>query len=158
MTYGVLGLRTIRHFILPAYHPGDEILRDYTPLRLGLYTLAAMLSTIVLCPLEVMITKLAIQRNHASSQYNSVSQEIEGDAEETAVYSGTDEDVIGYLTCQFLLFRSLTKILFRLRHERDPYLGFMDCAKRIVDEEGFQALYRAWWITMIVCVATAFSA
>jgi len=137
--YGVLGLRTIRHFILPDYHPGEPFPEGYTPLRVGLYFLVAMLSTAVLCPLEVMTTKLAIQRNHASSEYNSVSQETEGDVEETTVYSSTEEDVIG------------------LRHERDPYTNLVDCAKRIVDEEGLSALYRAWWVTMLLCTATAFS-
>jgi hypothetical protein len=95
MAYGVLGLRTIRHFLLPAYQPGESLPEGYTPLRLGLYILVALLSTIVLCPLEVMATKLAIQRNHASSEYNSVSQEVEGDADGTADYSGTEENVIG---------------------------------------------------------------
>lgn len=49
----------------------------------------------ILAPLEVIATRLAIQRNHASAEYNSVSQEVDGDAEEAAEYSGADEDVIG---------------------------------------------------------------
>jgi hypothetical protein len=137
--YGILGLRTIRHFILPEYQAGEPLPEGYTPLRFGLYFLVVILSTAVLCPLEVMTTKLAIQRNHASSEYNSVSQETEGDAEGTIDYSSTEEDVIG------------------LRHERDPYTSLVDCAKRIVDEEGLSALYRAWWVTMLVCMGTAFS-
>lgn len=54
-----------------------------------------VVSTAILCPLEVIATKLAIQRNHASAEYNSVLQEEEGDAEETAEYAGAEEDVIG---------------------------------------------------------------
>lgn len=38
---------------------------------------------------------------------------------------------------------------FRLRNEEDPYVGLVDCAKRILDEEGWGALYRAWWITLL---------
>ena len=49
-------------------------------------------------------------------------------------------------------------LLVRLRHEKDPYLGFLDCAKRIIDEEGWQTLYRAWWVTMLAAVASAAAA
>lgn len=42
-----------------------------------------------------------------------------------------------------------------LRHEKDPYLGFVDCVKNIITEEGFGALYRAWWITLVGGVASA---
>lgn len=44
-----------------------------------------------------------------------------------------------------------------LRTEREPYVGLLDCAKRIVDEEGWTALYRAWWLTMLGCLTGAFS-
>ena len=54
-----------------------------------------VVSTAILCPLEVIATKLAIQRNHASAEYNSVLQEEEADAEETVEYAGAEEDVIG---------------------------------------------------------------
>lgn len=44
-----------------------------------------------------------------------------------------------------------------LRTEREPYIGLVDCAKRIIDEEGWSALYRAWWLTMLGCLSGAFS-
>jgi hypothetical protein len=28
-------------------------------------------------------------------------------------------------------------------------MGLVDCAKTIINEEGFKALYRAWWITLL---------
>lgn len=139
VTYGVLGLRTLRHFLLPGYRPGADLPESFTPLRFGLYFIVVIISTAILCPLEVIATKLAIQRNHASAEFNSVHQEEEGDTEETAEYAGAEEDVIG------------------LRDARDPYTGLVDCAKRIAQEEGAAALYRAWWVTMLACVATAFS-
>ena len=46
----------------------------------------------------------------------------------------------------------------RLRHEKDPYLGFMDCAKRIIDEEGWQTFYRAWWVTVLAAIVSAAAA
>jgi len=139
VAYGVLGLRTLRHFLLPGYRPGADLPENFTPLRFGLYFIVVVVSTAILCPLDVIATKLAIQRNHASAEYNSVLQEEEGDAEETVEYAGAEEDVIG------------------LRHERDPYTGLVDCARKIVQEEGPLALYRAWWVTMLACIATAFS-
>ena len=45
----------------------------------------------------------------------------------------------------------------RLRHEGDPYLGLVDSAKRIIDEEGVMALYRAWWITLLGGLASTFA-
>lgn len=58
----------------------------------------------------------------------------------------------------FLEIREDPYLFDRLRHERDPYLGFVDCAKRIIDEEGWQTLYRAWWVTLLAAVASATAA
>lgn len=95
VTYGALGLRTLRHFLLPGYRPGADLPESFTLLRFGLYLIVVIVSTAILCPLEVITTKLAIQRNHASAEFNSVLQEEEGDGEETAEYAGAEEDVIG---------------------------------------------------------------
>ena len=157
VTYGILGLRTLRHFLLPGYRPGADLPEGFTSLRFGLYFIVVIVSTAILCPLEVITTKLAIQRNHASAEFNSVLQEEEGDTEETAEYSGTEEDVIGYVLTLSWPRSFADTVFIRLRHERDPYTGFVDCAKRIAQEEGPAALYRAWWVTMFACIATAFS-
>lgn len=79
------------------YTPSDTPF-DYNPIKLGTYLAIVILSTAILCPLEVIATKLAIQRNHAAAEYNSVEQEVEdGDVtpEEYVEYSGAEEDVIG---------------------------------------------------------------
>lgn len=47
--------------------------------------------------------------------------------------------------------------LYSLRHEGDPYIGLTDCAKRIIDEEGIAALYRAWWITLLGGLGSTFA-
>jgi len=130
--YIVLGLGTVRRILLPELSaPGAPKMGDISRVRIIVFLVLVILSTAILAPLEVAATRLAIQRNHAASGFNSVSQEEEGDAEETVEYAGADEDVIG------------------LRNEEDPYLGLIDCAKRIVDEEGYRTLYRAWWLTML---------
>ena len=66
--------------------------------KIGIMVGISLASTSILCPLEVIATKLAIQRNHAAPEYNSVAQEVEDDAvngQEYAEYSGAEEDVIG---------------------------------------------------------------
>ncbi|KAH9935480.1 mitochondrial carrier [Fomitopsis serialis] len=128
VAYTALLLSSLRSLLLP--HPSS----DFSTFKFGIYLAVEVLSTFILCPIEVITTKLAIQRNHAAPEFNSVEQEVEGDGlegEEYTEYAGAEEDVIG------------------LRHEKDPYLGFADCAKRIIEEEGWTALYRAWWITLL---------
>jgi len=135
ITYVVVCLRPVGRWILP--HPEGSAIPEFSVWRLALYFVIVLLSTGILTPLEVIATRLAIQRNHASPEFNSVSQEEEGDAEEVAEYAGAEEDVIG------------------LRSEKDPYMGMVDCAKRIVDEEGWRTLYRAWWLTFLGGLAAA---
>lgn len=65
--------------------------------KLAVFFVLAVASTVILTPLEVIAIRLAIQRNHAAPEFNSISQEEEGDAEEAAEYAGIDEDVIGYV-------------------------------------------------------------
>ncbi|KII92582.1 hypothetical protein PLICRDRAFT_155224 [Plicaturopsis crispa FD-325 SS-3] len=138
--YVILGLHTLRSWLLPALSKGSiPRPEDISPVRLSIYFTVVILSTVILTPLEVIGTRLAIQRNHAAPEYNSVAQEEEGDAEELAEYSGAEEDVIG------------------LRNEGDPYLGLVDCAKSIIHEEGYSALYRAWWLTLLGGLVGAFS-
>ncbi|KAI0047776.1 hypothetical protein FA95DRAFT_1558767 [Auriscalpium vulgare] len=140
IAYFVLGLRTLRHLLLPSLSgTGRPSPEDVSTTKLIIYCAIAFISTTILCPLEVIATKLAVQRNHASPEFNSVAQEEEGDAEELAEYSGAEEDVIG------------------LRSEEDPYLGLVDCFQRIVQEEGWRALYRGWWVTMLFGTFGAFA-
>ncbi|EIM83099.1 mitochondrial carrier [Stereum hirsutum FP-91666 SS1] len=140
ITYVVIGLRTFRILLLPALSDPETATPDQISIpKLVIYLSVVVLSTIVLCPLEVIATRLSVQRNHASAEYNSVAQEIDGDAEDVADYAGAEEDVIG------------------LRSEMDPYLGLVDCGKRIVIEEGWRALYRGWWLTLLFGGFGAFS-
>ncbi|KAI0288535.1 mitochondrial carrier [Russula brevipes] len=139
ISYVVIGLRALRHMLLPSLSQSDESQpRDLSPRSLIVYLAIALFSTAILCPLEVISTRLAVQRNHESAEFNSVAQEEVGDAEDLPEYSPA-EDVIG------------------LRNDKDPYLGLLDCTKRIIDEEGWRALYRGWWLTMLFGVFGAFA-
>ncbi|KAI0314085.1 mitochondrial carrier [Amylostereum chailletii] len=140
ISYVVIGIRSLRHLLLPSFSgPEPPRLEDVSTIKLVIFLSFSIISTVVLCPLEVISTRLSVQRNHAAAEFNSVAQEEDGDAEEVMEYAGADEDVIG------------------LRSELDPYLGLADCAKRIVHEEGLRALYRGWWLTMLFAVFGAFA-
>lgn len=98
IVYVVVILKTLRRLLLPALSKeGVPTLADFPPLQLSIYFALVILSTAILTPLEVISTRLAIQRNHAAPEYNSVVQEADGDAEELAEYAGAEEDVIGYV-------------------------------------------------------------
>lgn len=91
----VVGLGPLRRLLLPKPELGSY--PDYSLTKLGIYIVVVLITTAVLSPLEVMSIRLAIQRNHASAEYNSVSQEIEGDAEDNTEFSGNEEDVITFV-------------------------------------------------------------
>lgn len=95
------------------------------------------LSAAWITPIDVIVTKLSVQPN----QGGEVSvEDPDGDTPEGLRFAGTDEDVVG------------------LRPTTDPYTGFRDAARKIVDEEGWQSLYRGWWWTSIAAVASALHA
>lgn len=144
LAYVVLVLRSFRTLLLPSvskmangdYDRKAGIPADFTVLRIGTYMIIATLSVAILCPLEVIATRLSLQRNHpATIPYQAVSEEEVAEPEE--MYAGI-EDVIG------------------LRSEYDPYNGFTDAAKRMVAEEGWRALYRGWWITLCAGLLSTF--
>jgi len=94
--YVVLCLGPLRRLLLPPQSKsGLPALDNFHPVRSSIYFIIVLLSTGILTPLEVIATRLAIQRNHASAEFNSVSQEENGDAEDVAEFAGAEEDVIG---------------------------------------------------------------
>ena len=100
----VLGLTPLRRLLLPA-PPTDHSssFPEISPVKVALYVLTVGIFTAFLAPLEVIATRLAIQKNHASADYETVSQEAEQDVGE---FSGAEEDVIGYVP--FAITPSLT--------------------------------------------------
>lgn len=131
----VLFLGPLRRFLVPELSDPTSGPKNISLLKLVIYMIFVCITVVILAPLEVIATRLAIQRNHSST-----GQDVEGDSsDESLEYSSPDEDVIG------------------LRHEGDPYIGLTDCAKRIIDEEGIAALYRAWWITLLGGLGSTFA-
>ncbi|KAH8989986.1 mitochondrial carrier, partial [Lactarius akahatsu] len=84
---------------LPYFRPSHSLRVLYlTPglsaADLKIYLAISLFSTAILCLLEVISTRLAVQRHHESAEFNSVAQEEVGDTEDLPGYS-PDEDVIG---------------------------------------------------------------
>lgn len=162
LAYKIVLIGSLRRALIPDFSRIDEKTADgLLFVKVGIMLAVGLLSTFILCPLEVIAAKLAIQRNHAAPEYNSVAQEVEDDAvvgEEYAEYSGAEEDVIGYVVANSLHAYPLNDaviIVDRLRNERDPYLGLVDCVKKVTQEEGWSALYRAWWLTALASLGNA---
>jgi hypothetical protein len=114
--------RTMRRLFLG--HSDTLDLEDVSYFRLAIFMIWQSLATAWLCPLEVVATRLSVQPNSEGG----LQAEEEGAAE--LEYAGTEEDVIG------------------LRPTTEPYEGMVDCARKIMDEEGWESLYRGWWWTM----------
>jgi len=142
--YIVLILDPVRSWIFPSLANQTvgvtSIAEDFSAARLSLYMGLVFISTLILCPLEVVSARLSIQRNHAASGFTAVANDDDVDLHGSPVYSAAEEDVIG------------------LRNEDDPYTGFVDCVKRIASEEGVGTLYRAWWLVFLPLLAVAFIA
>lgn len=101
VAYTALLLSGIRSLLVP--RPGSSE-ATFSTFKFAIYLTVEILSTALLCPLEVITTKLAVQRNHAAPEYNSVEQEVEDDGmegEEYTEYAGSEEDVIGYAVTIF---------------------------------------------------------
>lgn len=91
------------------------------------------LSTPLLTPLEVIATRLSLQRTHAPTYSPSQPQEdlqTTAAEESVAFFAEGGENVVGFVS------------------EDEPYRGLMDCVTRIAGEEGWQVLARGWWITL----------
>jgi len=105
IAYVTLFLRLIRQLLVPELtNPGMPRRDEISVVKLVIFFIIALLSTVILTPLEVIAIRLSIQRNHAAPEFNSISQEEDGDAEEAVEYAGVDEDVIGYVMIVFLVF------------------------------------------------------
>ncbi|KAK7458708.1 hypothetical protein VKT23_009707 [Stygiomarasmius scandens] len=92
-------------------------------------TLAFLAYTVLLTPLKVISIRLAQQRNWITDEVDPLSEVDEAEAYGLPVYS-VDE-------------------VIRIHDATEPYLGFIDCYHRIVEQEGWRALYRAWWFSIV---------
>ncbi|ADV21006.1 hypothetical protein I315_02177 [Cryptococcus gattii Ru294] len=119
--------RTMRIFFLGISSvTDDETVRNIAWWRWFLYLAWQCLSTLWFTPLEVIATRLSVQPNNSSDALST-----EEEAPEDISFCGAGEDVIG------------------LRPSTEPYLGMVDCARKIIEEEGWASLYRGFLFTML---------
>ncbi|THU99804.1 hypothetical protein K435DRAFT_776853 [Dendrothele bispora CBS 962.96] len=107
-----------------------------SPSMFGLFVILGMLGislaflayTVLLTPLKVICTRLAQQRNWITHEGDQFSEADEAEVYGLSVYS-VEETVC-------------------IHDASEPYSGFIDCYHRIVEQEGWRALYRGWWYSI----------
>ncbi|CDZ98727.1 Mitochondrial substrate/solute carrier [Phaffia rhodozyma] len=104
----------------------EQLFANVSTFRLIVFFLFQGLSAIILTPLEVMTTRLSLQRNRDPSD-PSATEEISGEVP----FIAEGEDVVGYRDAG-----------------EAPYVGMIDCTRKMLEEEGWGAFMRGWWITL----------
>jgi hypothetical protein len=126
----------IAHFIRFAIL-GDPVKHDDPKPAAWRYVIYAILqatSAAWISPIQVVQTKLTVQPNLG----NEITiGEPDAGTPESLRFAGTEQDVVG------------------LRPTTDPYVGIVDATRKIIDEEGWQALYRGWWWTSLGALMAA---
>ena len=91
VTFVTLIFYPIRSWIFPPLSENNTgaLSERFTVVRLTLYLGLIFLGTAILTPLEVVSTRLSIQRNATPSE-----SEVD-ELQDTAVYAAAEEDVIG---------------------------------------------------------------
>jgi len=145
----------IRGFLLNQAREQDEL--RFLAVILVLYFGNEILTTAVMCPLQVILIRLSIQRNHTSvcpevsteTQESPAGVDVEFNDEKAAI------PVVAVHSEQDVEYAGSMEDVVRLRDENDPYLNIVDCGKRIVAEEGWRALYRTWGIMVFLTMVAA---
>lgn len=97
LLYVILFMHPLRVLILPSAIDEEQgsARQPFSIARLSLYLGLAFVSTLIICPLEVISTRLSLQRNHSSFGYSSAAQDEDVEIHDSAVYAAAEEDVIG---------------------------------------------------------------
>ncbi|KAF7378191.1 hypothetical protein MSAN_00243700 [Mycena sanguinolenta] len=106
---------------------------------LGTLVPALVLGTLFITPLEVLTARLTLQRRRGPGPGASSGVEATAAADPVPLYSA--EPVMD--------FRPVLDIGTDAVAEEggeEPYTGLLDCARKIVAEEGWGVLARAWWL------------
>ncbi|KAJ7446923.1 mitochondrial carrier domain-containing protein [Mycena galericulata] len=135
----VLANLAMHKFVL---HLRELILRDWPlrpdsdPLEYAFrevcFVLVSVLGTIIVAPLEVITTRLVLQRNYGGPSFDDTPTET--------------AEILVEKPAQVL---AAPPQLLALRNENEPYSGLFDCLKTIYAEEGWLVLYRMWLLTFL---------
>ncbi|KAL0953281.1 hypothetical protein HGRIS_004531 [Hohenbuehelia grisea] len=96
-----------------------------------------MLLIIPTAPLQVIITRLAVQRDYGPDGDGvlEATPEVSDKDEKGDIESSGRVDVEPYFSG-----------VVRTRADPDQYTGFLDCVQRMYTEEGWSVFYRLWWL------------
>ncbi|KAJ7815052.1 hypothetical protein B0H14DRAFT_2848912 [Mycena olivaceomarginata] len=112
--------------LLLRFVPGLYLSHRLPVLLASLPVIALM--TLLLTPLQVMGARLTLQRLDAAASAD--------DALDAAPPAYGEEEVMEFRT------------------QQAPYTGLLDCGRQMVEEEGWRALLRAWWVTPFFMVTS----
>ncbi|KAJ7020720.1 hypothetical protein C8F04DRAFT_1241783 [Mycena alexandri] len=93
-----------------------------------------ILSTAATTPLQVMAARLTLQRRSSGSEDTAAA--AAGGVAATPMYPE-----------QVMTFRT----------DEAPYTGLLDCYRKMVEEEGWRVLYRAWWLAAVLLLFPLFT-
>jgi len=141
LVHGVVS--PMRQFIQPDKNrmPVDEVYY----LRAVAVSLLALSSTLIFAPLDVIVTRLAVQRIQSSSRAEPAPQSQNESSTDPKVLPTDLRNVNGLALSDSECYG----MVVRLRDDMEPYRGLYDCATKIIQEEGWGALYRGWWLTLL---------
>ncbi|KAJ7853562.1 mitochondrial carrier [Mycena olivaceomarginata] len=111
--------------LLLRFVPGLYLSHRLPVLLASLPVIALM--TLLLTPLQVMGARLTLQRLDAAASAD--------DALDAAPPAYGEE-------------------VMEFRTQQAPYTGLLDCGRQMVEEEGWRALLRAWWVTPFFMVTS----
>ncbi|KAH7925508.1 mitochondrial carrier [Leucogyrophana mollusca] len=123
--YTILAQQVVSQYIVPNLPRSGSAAALIA--KIFVFVAVVLLSTAIINPLDVITVRLMVQWNPLASKISPATQEDGGDDDGNAV----KETVID------------------LRTGRGSYTGLVGCAKTIIAEEGWGALYRVWWLTML---------
>jgi len=120
------------------FSPNFFTFRHESLLELFLLFGSILVITIFLCPLELIVVRLALQK-YRTTHYHSPSASV-------LLTISDDEHEIGGLQGREGIQFLGSEDVINLRGEIEPYGGLVDCAKKIVSEEGWNVFWRGWLI------------
>ncbi|KAK7025537.1 hypothetical protein VNI00_015890, partial [Paramarasmius palmivorus] len=155
--FAAIALKTTIPLIIlhVVFDVASQFSSDFLPLfaaAIMFYITSFIACTVFLTPLDVVITRLAIQRSNRNWVLDLETLPIQVPVRATSdLWDGNGYDGMERYsdTEDVLLF-----------HEdfSDPYRGFMDCFRKILAEEGWIVLFRAWWFPILgqICSVVLF--
>ncbi|KAG5733227.1 hypothetical protein E4T56_gene20870 [Termitomyces sp. T112] len=132
------------------FHPLRQMVSDQATndidsinfLCFGAYSAIHLVNTLICAPLDVIVTRLAVQHNYGSSDVT------------TKEPMGTDPTVPHEMDekCMPSTHEVELDDNLAIRYRGDDlevYTNVYDCAMKIIKEEGWMVLYRGWFITCL---------